>query len=152
MLHSTVVIVVLVQLGFASALLFDAAGTNRSYDALRSSRVALAGQVRGCTFVTRAGRGIGGSYGRVCRVGYTYHGATFSEYIAAGRTTTVFVDPQNASIRMTKVDFDGGPEATTVDVVLGTLLVLGAVTVSAVHVAHIRRHRRRRHQGAPPDR
>jgi hypothetical protein len=147
-LHSSVLIVVLVQLGFAAALLFDAAGTNRSYDALQASHVALRGQVRACTFNT----GRTNAYGRVCRVFYSYRGTTFSEYIGANRPTTVFVDPQNASIRMTKVDFDGGPEATTTDVVIGALLILGAVTVSAVHLAHIQRRRRRRQQEASPDR
>jgi hypothetical protein len=151
-LHSSVAIVVLVQLGFASALLFDAAGTNRSYDALQASHVALTGQVRGCAFVPRGSRGgYVGSSGRVCRVGYTYRGQTFSEYIAAGRSTVVFVDPQDSSIRMTKVDFDGGPEATTTDVVIAALLILGAIAVSTVHLAHIRR-RQRRHQGPLPDR
>jgi hypothetical protein len=146
-LHSRVVIIVLVQLGFAATLLFDAAGTNRSYDALQANHVALKGQVRGCTFTTKSRN----AYGRVCRAFYSYRGTTFSEYIGANQSTTAFVDPQNASIRMTKVDFDGGPEATTTDVVIGALLILGAVTVSAVHLAHIRR-RRRRLEGPSPDR
>jgi hypothetical protein len=140
-LHGTVILVVLVQLGFASGFLIDAAQTNDSYDALTAGRVALTGHVAGCALV--------GSTGRrpsvlICRVDYRYRTTTFSYFIPAGQSRTAFIDPRDPSIRMTKVDFEGGPATTTVDLVCASLLLFGATLVTTVHLVRLRRGRHRR--------
>jgi hypothetical protein len=132
-----VVVAVVVQLGFAVAFLVDADQTNRVYDALAGHRVAITGQVRGCAeVVTTRGGGT-----RFCRVGYDYQGQQFSALLPSGQTTTVYVDPDDPSMRMNKVAFDKGSEETTGDLVLAGVLVLGAISVTAVHVVHLRRGR-----------
>jgi hypothetical protein len=49
--HGFVVLVVLVQLGFAIAFLVDAARTNNTYDALVSHRVAVRGHAVECVTI-----------------------------------------------------------------------------------------------------
>ncbi len=82
--HVSVLVAVLVQLGFASAFLVDAAQTNRTYDALAARHVALTGRV------------------------------------------------------------NKGPEETDGDLVLAGLPLAGAVLVTVVRVAHLRRRHSRR--------
>jgi hypothetical protein len=77
----------------------------------------------------------------MCTVDYHYNGATFTTLIALGRSTTVFVDPRDTSKRMTEVDFDGRLEETTVDLVLASVLLVGATTTTTIHLLHIRRRR-----------
>jgi hypothetical protein len=137
LLHSAVSIVVLVQLGFAAAFLADATQTNRTYHALAARHVAVNGHVQGCAW-------IGGQRGvldHMCRVDYSFRGAEFSALIPYGQPSTYFVDPQNVSVRMSKVHFEGGPEETTFDIVFALLLVAGASVVTTVHLVHLRRKR-----------
>lgn len=137
MVHTSVVVAVLVQLGLAAAILVDAAQTNRVYDALAIHRVGNTGQVRGCPdVVTKGGFGT-----RFCQVGYTYQGRQFSALLPARQSTTFYVDPDDASLRMSKVTFETGPEETNGDFILAGWLVLGATVVTVVHLAHLRRGR-----------
>jgi hypothetical protein len=138
--HVSVLVAVVVQLGFASAFLVDAAQTNRTYDALAAHHVALAGRVRGCASVPTV-RGFGS---RFCRVGYRYDDQQFTAVIPAGKTTTLYVDPNDTSLRMNESSFDKGPEETDGDLVLAGLLLAGAVLVTVVHVVHLRRRHARR--------
>jgi hypothetical protein len=139
-LHGSVLIAVLVQLGFATAFLVDAAQTNRTYDALAAHHVALTGRVLGCAAVTT----LRGSGTRFCRVGYRYHDREFTAVIPARQTTTLYVDPGDTSVRMNKSSFDKGPEERDGDLVLAGLLLGGAALVTVVHVAHLRRRHARR--------
>jgi len=133
-----VVIAVLLQLGFAAAFLVDARQTNRTYDALSAHRVAVAAHMLGCAFVGRVGSS--GSYtGHVCRVGYSYRGQPFTAYIPYGQNETFYLDPLDTSLRMSKVSFEKGPEETTGDIVIATLLLSGAFVVAVLHQLHIRR-------------
>ncbi|HEY7947442.1 MAG TPA: hypothetical protein VID75_07190 [Acidimicrobiales bacterium] len=137
LLHSAVSVAVLVQLGFAAAFLVDAAVTNATYDAPAARHVSLNGRVQGCAPYGAPRRTIA----RMCTVDYHYNGATFTTLIALGRSTTVFVDPRDTSKRMTEVDFDGRLEETTVDLVLASVLLVGATTTTTIHLLHIRRRR-----------
>jgi hypothetical protein len=138
-LHSLVSVVVLVQLGFAAAFVFDATQTNNVYDALAARYVTVSGRVQGCALL--AGGRSAGYYAHVCRVDYHYKGTGFSALVPFPGSMTYVVDPQDASIRMSKVSFDGGPETTTVDLVLATVLFVGATATTTVHVARLRRRR-----------
>ncbi len=132
MVHTSVLVAVLVQLGFAAAFLVDASQTNRVYDALATHRVAITGHVRGCAdVVTRGGFGT-----RFCQVGYTYQGRQFDALLPARQSTTFYVDPDDDSLRMSKVTFETGPQETNGDFVLAGLLVLGATLVTVIHRAH----------------
>jgi hypothetical protein len=147
--HGTVLLIVLVQLGFPVGFLVDAFLTNRTYDTLTTDRIAVAGRIQGCAFAGESRSDA--PLAHVCRVDYDDHGSAFSVVMPFGERTTVYVDPQNTSIRMTEVPFDGGPEETTVDIVLATLLLGGAVIVSTVHLIHLRRRQRRRRQSRHSD-
>jgi hypothetical protein len=142
--HSTVSILILVQLGFAGAFLYDAHQTNRTYDLLADHRVLVKGLNRGCFEI---GGGQRGPLARVCHVTYNYQGTQFSLIMPPKQSTDAYVDPQDPSIRMTKVSFDGGPERTTVDLVLALLLMVGAITMATAHLAHLRRRRSRMNRG-----
>src|SRR5580704_15561643 len=111
--HGFVVIVVLIQLGFAIAFLVDAAETNTTYDALVNHRVAVQGYSVGCAVI------VTGRYSnysaRLCRVDYRYSARTFTAVIPYGETKTFFVDPSNTSYRMNEVNFEKGPQATVGD-------------------------------------
>ncbi len=138
LLHSAVSVAVLVQLGFAAAFLIDAAGTSRTYDALAARHVSLNGRVRGCASI-----GTARYSARMCRVDYHYRATTFSALVPSGQSTTVLVDPSDTSIRMTKTNYDGRLGETTVDLVLASVLLVGATSMTAVHVLHVRRRRAR---------
>ena len=137
-----VVLVVLIQLGFAVAFLVDAAETNNTYDALAGHRVAVHGHSVGC-FVITTGR-YQTNTTQICRVDYRYAGRTFTAVIPYGETTTFFVDPRNLSYRMNEANFEDGPAATTGDLAFASVALLGALAVTAVHLGHL--HQRRLHQ------
>jgi hypothetical protein len=140
-----VIIAVLLQLGFAAAFFVDANQTNRTYDALAAHRVVVMSHRIGCAYVGRPGR-FGVNSGNVCEVGYSYRGEQFTAYIPFAQPGTFYVDPDNPAMRMSEVAFDKGPEQSTGDIVIAVLLVLGAVTVTAVHQVHLRRRSRYRHR------
>jgi hypothetical protein len=137
LLHSAVSIVVLVQLGLAAAFLVDATQTNRTYQALAARHVAVNGHVRGCAWMASQ-RSV---LAHLCRIDYSFRGSDFSALIPYGQASTFFVDPQNVSVRMSKVHFEGGPEETTFDTVFALVLVAGASVVTTVHLVHLRRRR-----------
>jgi hypothetical protein len=137
-LHSFVSIALLAQLGFASAFVIDATQTNNLYDALNARHVTVTGQVLGCAVVqTRYST-------PVCRVEYRYEDSEFSALVSPSGSMAYVVDPEDTSIRMSKVSFDGGPEATTVDLVLAIVLFAGAATTATLHLFHLRRRSSRR--------
>jgi hypothetical protein len=136
--HGFVIFAVFIQLGFAIALLVDAAETNRTYDALSSHRAAVHGHSVGCVTIM-TGRNLFGR--QLCRVDYRYSGMTFTAVIPYGETTTFFVDPQNTSDRMNEVNFEKGPQATIGDLVFAAVLGFGALAVTIVHLEHLRERR-----------
>jgi hypothetical protein len=139
-LHSFASIAVLAQLGFAAAFTIDASQTNNVYDALRARHVTVTGHVQGCAIVpTRTSTS-------VCRVDYRYKTSAFSALVSPSGSMAYVVDPQDTSVRMSKLSFDGGPEATTVDLVLAILLFAGAATTATLHLAHLRRRRSTGHR------
>jgi hypothetical protein len=140
--HWFVVIVVLIQLGFAVAFFVDAAETNRTYDALALHRVAVRGHSVGCVVIVRGRFSTNGA--QICRIDYSYSGQDFTAVIPSGETTTFFVDPLNTSYRMNEVNFEKGPTATVGDLVFASVAVLGALAVTAVHLEHQREQRSRR--------
>ena len=138
-LHGFVAVVVVIQLGFATAFLVDAARTNATYEALVADHATVEGRIVGCFVVGTSRTGL--SAARVCRAQYSYGGVTYSAEIPAGQTTMFVVDPRNAADRMDVADFDKGPEETTGDVALAAGLLASAAAVVVVHVAHLRRRR-----------
>jgi hypothetical protein len=143
--HGFVVLVVLVQLGFAIAFLVDAARTNSTYDALASHRVAVHGHVIGCVTIA-LGRNRS-NVSEICRVNYRYSGQTFTAVIPYGETTTFFVDPENTSYRMNQVNFEKGPQAINGDLVFASVLIFSAVAVTMVHLERLRDKRVQRSGG-----
>jgi hypothetical protein len=139
-LHASVVIAVLVQLGFASAFLADASQTNRSYDALVAHRVPVTAHILGCASLGTTSRSLRNP-ARICRVSYSYQGASFTAFLPYGQPTTFFVDPNDTGMRMSEVSFDKGPEETTGDIVIAGLLFFGALSVTVVHLLHLRRRK-----------
>jgi hypothetical protein len=141
-LHGFVVLVVLVQLAFAAAFLVDAAETNTASDALAHHRVAVHGHPVACSAVaTGAFRTIRAV---LCRVDYTYAGVSYTGEIPKGWPTTFYVDPADPAHRMSEVDFEKGPTETVGDLVIASLLVLGALAVTVVHLEHLRARRHAR--------
>jgi hypothetical protein len=140
--HWFVVLVVLIQLGFAVAFLVDAAETNRTYDALASHRVAVHGHSVGCVLIV-TGR-FATNNAQICRVDYSYSGQDFTAVIPYGETTTFLVDPLNTSYRMNEANFEKGPTTTVGDLVFASVAVFGALAVTAVHLEHLREMRSRR--------
>lgn len=140
--HGFVIAVVLIQLGFATAFLVDAAETNTAYDALVNHRVAVQGHSVGCVVIAT------GRYqmttARICRIDYRYSGHAFTAVIPYGQTETFLVDPLNTTYRMNEVNFERGPEATVGDIVFASVSVFGALAVTGVHLEHLRQKRSHR--------
>ena len=136
---SGAVIAMVVMLGFAAAFIADASKTSRTYDALAAHRVRLAGRQLGCAAMSTTRR-LGNTV--LCRVAYDYRGVSFTEVVGRGQPEDAYVDPAQPTMHMTAVDFDGGPEESTGDLVLAGLLFAGAVAIGIGHELH--RHRRRR--------
>jgi hypothetical protein len=142
-LHVGVLLAVLLQLGFASAFFADAANTNRIYSALSAHRVSVNAQTVGC-FAIASTRTTGGSYAQVCRVTYEYDEMTFSAVIPYRETRTFYIDPLDTSMHMNKAIYESSSTAKTGDIVIGSLLLLGAGLVTTLHQLHMHRSRRRR--------
>ena len=136
-------IVVTALLVLAGGLFVDAAQTNDSYDALSAHRVPVTGRLLGCAYAggtdTR-----GQPTAHVCRFAYDYRGDAFTMILPFGERGIAYVDPVNVSVRMSKVDFEGGPRAIDVDLVIASLLLVGAVLIMTFHEFYRRRRRRRR--------
>jgi hypothetical protein len=145
--HGFVVIVVLIQLGFAIAFLVDAAETNTTYDALANHRVAVQGRTVGCAVIVT---GRSQNYtARLCRIDYRYSGHSFTAVIPYGQTATFFIDPLNTSYRMNEVNFEKGPEATVGDLVFASVSFFGALAVTVVHLEHLHQRRSSHRVGHP---
>jgi hypothetical protein len=134
-------IAVIVQLAFAGGFLVDAAQTNGPYDALSAHRVPVTGRILGCAYAGGYTRGF--PSGHVCRLAYDYKDHTFTMLLAYGANRTAYVDPENPSIRMSKVDFDGGPSEIVFDLVIASSLLAGAILVAVLHETHRVRRRKR---------
>jgi len=150
-LHSTVVLAVLVQLGFAAAFLVDKHSSDHAYSQLAANHVRVPAQVQSCGRVTTAYRG--GTSQLSCRVTYSYAGKQYYAVIPEAQPKAFYVDPQDPSNRMNVGYFEGGPTAHTADTVFASLLIFGAALVTGVHLLHLRRRRRwrgRRSRRAAP--
>ena len=143
LLHSAIVLVVLVLVGFGSAFLADAISANRTYDRLAAHHVVVKANVVYCTG-RPAGRLFGRSGGYVCLVSYTYAGQTFQASIPGADPKIFYVDPADPAYRMSEASFRNGPRETTGDVVIASLLFCGAVAITTVHQVHLYRRRRDR--------
>ena len=142
---SGAVIAIAVMLGFAISFLVDAATTNSTYDALSAHRVALSGHQLGCAWVGPSSRYNGSGTVQVCRIAGDYQGQYLTWVIGFGQSNTLYVDPHDKSIRMTRTTFNNGPRETTGDIAIGVLLILGAGVVATLHEVH-RRRRQHRHR------
>jgi hypothetical protein len=147
--HGTVALVVLLLLSLSAAFAVDSVQTNDAYDALVAHRVAVRGHPHGCALRGRSGVGIGP---RVCRYDYVLGTTHFSALIPFGQSAVLYVDPADHSIRMSKVDFDGGPEVATVDDVFVGLTLLAALVVTTTDLAHRHRRRAKRPRSSSPAR
>jgi hypothetical protein len=141
---SGAVIAVALMLAFATSFLIDGATTNNTYDALSAHRVALSGHQLGCAWVGPTNRWTGAPTVEVCRIADEYQGHYLTWVVASGQSHTLYVDPQDTSIHMTEASFNNGPRETTGDLVIGVVLIVGAVCVTVLHEMH-RRRRHRRH-------
>lgn len=137
--HSVVVLVVLVQLGFASAFLVDAIETSGPYDALAAHRVPVTAHLVGCFPVTNR-------YSYVsltCRVTYKYDGQQFQAWIPRTEGMVFYVDPLDTSYRMNHTVFVNATTNIDGDRALAIALFIGAALVTVVHQFHLYKRRQR---------
>jgi hypothetical protein len=140
LLHSTVLLVVAVMLGFAGAFFADAAGTNRTYEALAAHRVAVPAHVVYCNGRPGMTRTRTGYW---CSVRYSYADNNYSGTLPWADPKVELVDPRDPQYRMSEAIFRHGPVAITGDLIFGSLLLFGACAVTGTHQYHL--YLRRRH-------
>jgi hypothetical protein len=144
-IHVGLVLAVLIQLGFAGAFIADAAGANRTYDALAAHRVKVTARIIACAYYAPRPQGYGFS-GRVCRVEYHYRNHKYSAVINYDQTRRYYVDPQDPTIAENVETFAGGPEEVGGDLTFAGLLLAGALLITSVHQWHLYRRRRARRE------
>jgi len=141
-IHSTIAVVTLVLIGFSLAFLVDAIGTAHTYDTLGARHVAVQGQIRGCAFVGPTSR-TGQATAEVCRLDYHYDGHHFTTVIGHGQSTVMVVDPHDLAVWEPSATYSNDPREIHGDLLLAFAFGVTGLAVGAVHLDHLRRHRRR---------
>ncbi len=154
MIHSTIAGVTLMLIGFSLAFLVDAVATAHTYDTLSTRHVAVQGQVRGCAFVGPTSR-TGQPTGEVCRLDYHYDGHHFTAVIGHGQSTLMVVDPHDLALWEPSATYGNDPREIDGDLLLAAAFGVTGLAIGALHLDHLRRHRRRtgtRHADPEPAR
>jgi hypothetical protein len=131
-IHSLVVLLVLTQLSFAGLFLWDLKQTSDVYNALVAHRVAVTGHLVGCFNIYQPDN---------CYVTYKYDGQKYSAWIEKNYGVRFYVDPRNTSYRMNKAIYDGADENIYGDAVIASLLLSGALLMTASQQYHLYRRR-----------
>jgi hypothetical protein len=148
--HSSIVLGVLVLIGFGTAFAVDAASVNDTYNDLRSRHVVLQPATSDCFYQRTLNlnpnprQAPNAPVPNACELGFAYEGHTYSAFITIDEPTELLVDPKNPSVSMMEGKYDGGSINVNGDIVGSSILFGLAVAITAVHQLHLHRRRQAR--------